>query len=103
MNIFDEANDLLDNFIFNHLNSYHLLRNYDYGIKNRANVSQISKYTSHRILYEYDIIEKLKKVDKKKSLLMKFSGEFIGRVTLKITNPYGMNIQISKKTQIIHT
>ncbi len=51
MNIFDEANDLLDNFIFNHLNSYHQLRNYDYGIENRTNVSQISKYTSHRILW----------------------------------------------------
>ena len=92
MNIFEEANYLLDNFIINHLDSYHQQRNYDYGIKNRTNISQISKYTSHRILYEYDIIEKLKKVDKKKSLLMKFSGEFIGRVTLKITNQYGMSI-----------
>ncbi len=33
MNIFEEANDLLGNFIFNHLDSYHQLRNYDYGIK----------------------------------------------------------------------
>ena len=66
MNIFEEANDLLDNFIFNHLHSYHHLRNYDYGIENRTNVSQIYKYTSHRILSEYDIIEKLKKHDKKK-------------------------------------
>ena len=93
MNIFEEANDLLDNFIKNHLDSYHQLRNYDYGIENRTNVSQISKYTSHRILYEYDIIEKLKKFDKKKkSILMKFFGESIGRVTLKITNQYGLNI-----------
>ena len=72
MNIFDEANDLLDNFIENHLVSYHQLRNYDYGIENRTNVSQISKYTSHRILSEYDIIEKLKKYDKNKSTLIKF-------------------------------
>ena len=92
MNIFEEANDLLDNFIINHLDSYHQLRNYDYGIENRTNVSQISKYTSHRILYEYDIIEKLKKFDKKKSILMKSSGGSIGRVTLKITNQYGLNI-----------
>ena len=81
MNIFEEANDLLDNFIFNHLHSYHQLRNYDYGIENRTNVSQISKYTSHRILSEYDIIEKLKKHDKKKSTLMKFFGVSIGEVT----------------------
>ena len=69
MNIFEEANNVLDNFIENNLFSYHYLRNYDYGIENRKNVSQISKFTSHRILYEYEIIEKLKKVDKKKKYL----------------------------------
>ena len=79
MNIFDKANDLLDNFIFNHLNSYHQLRNYDYGIENRTNVSQISKYTSHRILYEFDIIEKLKKYDKKQ----KFTDEILWRIYWK--------------------
>ena len=81
MNIFEEANDVLDNFIFNHLGSYHQLRNYDYGIENRSNVSQISKYTSHRILYEYDIIEKLKSMIRNKNILMKFFGGSIGRVT----------------------
>ncbi len=39
MNIFEEANDVLDNFIINHLVSYHQLRNYDYGINKRTNVS----------------------------------------------------------------
>ena len=77
--IFKEANDLLDNFIFNHLNSYYQLRNYDYGIENRTNVSQISKYTSHRILYEFDIIEKLKKYDKKQ----KFTDEILWRIYWK--------------------
>ena len=66
MSIFKEANDLLDKFISNHLVSYHQLRNYDYGIENRSNVSQISKYTSHRILYEYDLIDKLKILTRKK-------------------------------------
>ena len=66
MNIFDEANYVLDDFIDNHLLTYHQLRNYDYGVLNRTNVSQISKYTSHRILYEYKIIEKLKKLTRKK-------------------------------------
>ena len=68
MNVFEEANYLLDNFIINHLDSYHQQRNYDYWLENRTNVSQISKYISHRILYEYDIIQKLKKVDKKKKV-----------------------------------
>ncbi len=79
MNIFKVANDVLDNFIFNHLVSYHRLRNYDYGINNRTNVSQISKYISHRILYEYDIIEKLKNLDKKK----KYTDEILWRIYWK--------------------
>ena len=78
-NIFEEANNLLDDFISNNLSSYHHLRNYDYGIENRTNVSQISKYTSHRILYEYDIIEKLKKIDKKK----KYTDEILWRIYWK--------------------
>ena len=79
MNIFEEANNILDKFIINNLTSYHQLRNYDYGIKNRSNISQISKYTSHRILYEYDIIKKLKKFDKNK----KYTEEILWRIYWK--------------------
>ncbi len=79
MNIFKEANDKLDNFISNNLISYHRLRNYDYGIENRSNVSQISKYTSHRILYEYDIIKRLKNIDVKKI----FTNEILWRIYWK--------------------
>ncbi len=79
MNIFEEANEVLDKFIINHLGSYHKVRNYDYGVKDRTNVSQISKYTSHRILYEYKIIEELKKFDKKK----KYTEEILWRIYWK--------------------
>ena len=79
MNIFENANYVLDNFIINQLASYHQRRNYDYGIDNRSNVSQIYKYTSHRILYEYDIIEKLKIFDKKK----KYTDEILWRIYWK--------------------
>ena len=79
MNIFDKANDELDNFINNHLDSYHRLRNYDFGINDRSNISQISKYTSHRILNEYNVIEKLKKFDKKK----KYTDEILWRLYWK--------------------
>ena len=58
MNIFEESNNCLEYFIKNKLNRYHELRNYDYGIGNHSNVSQISKYTSHRILHAYDILKK---------------------------------------------
>ena len=79
MNIFEEAQKKLDYFIQNNIDSYHFLRNYDYGISNRTNVSQISKYTSHRIIYEYDILKKLKEIDKKK----KFSDEILWRLYWK--------------------
>ena len=72
MNIFEEANNVLDNFIFNHLFSYHQLRNHDYGINKRNNVSQISKYTSHRILYAYDIVEKLNKFTKQTQIIINY-------------------------------
>ena len=76
MNIFEKANTRLEDFIKNDLHSYHELRNYDFGVYNRRNVSQISKYTSHRILLEYEIIEKLKTVDRKQ----KFTDEIIWRI-----------------------
>ena len=79
MNIFEESNNCLEYFIKNKLNRYHELRNYDYGIGNHSNVSQISKYTSHRILYEYDILKKLKLVDKKR----RFSDEILWRLYWK--------------------
>jgi len=79
MNIFEEANNVLNYFIRNHLVKYHQLRNYDYGTKNRTNVSQISKYTSHRILYEYDIFEKVRKFDNKQ----KYTDEILWRIYWK--------------------
>ena len=79
MNAFKEANLKLDDFIQNNLNSYHKLRNYDFGAKSRANVSQISKYTTHRVLLEYEIIEKLKPIDIKK----KFTDEILWRIYWK--------------------
>lgn len=79
MNIFNEADYRLDTFINNNLASYHKYRNYDYGKGNRTNVSQISKYISHRILYEYEIIEKLKTIDKKR----KFIDEILWRIYWK--------------------
>ena len=85
MNVFEEANKVFDNFISDNLSSYHKLRNYDYGLENRKNVSQISKYISHRILYEYNILKKLNDIDKK-NLQRKFFGDYIEKDILKITS-----------------
>tara|TARA_Y100001968_G_C19384412_1_gene732072 strand:- start:1070 stop:1243 length:174 start_codon:yes stop_codon:yes gene_type:complete len=56
---------------------------------------------SHRIIYEYDLIEKLKIIEKKK----KFTEEILWRLYwkgyLKNINLYRMIIRISKSIHII--
>ena len=39
--IYEQANDKLNNFIKNDILTYSKNRNYDYGPKNRSNVSQL--------------------------------------------------------------
>ncbi len=46
------------NFLDGPINSYEHLRNFDLGPDNRSNVSCLSKYISHRVLFEFDIIAK---------------------------------------------
>ena len=55
-NIFDQAEKELNNFIQNDILSYSKNRNYDYGPEKRSNVSELSKYISHRVINEYDVI-----------------------------------------------
>lgn len=56
MDVYNHAQDELNNFINKNLSSYSKERNYDYGPDKRNNVSVLSKYVSQRILVEYDII-----------------------------------------------
>ena len=53
------ANFQLDHFIANNLKDYERERNFDFGHQNRKNVSCLSHYISHRVLVEYDIINKI--------------------------------------------
>ena len=53
---FLSAQDDLDNFLCNHLVNYDACRNYDFGALDRSNVSGLSKYISHRVLCEYDVV-----------------------------------------------
>ena len=55
-NIFDQAEKELNNFIQKDILSYSKNRNYDYGPERRSNVSVLSKYISHRVINEYDVI-----------------------------------------------
>ena len=53
------AREHLDSFIEEQILDYTRLRNYDYGVKNRNNVSLLSPFISHRILFEFDIVKKV--------------------------------------------
>ena len=53
------AHDRLDDFIENNLYEYAYKRNYDYGPENRSNISHLSPFISHRLLYEFDIAKKV--------------------------------------------
>ena len=55
-NIFDQAEKELNNFIQKGILSYSKNRNYDFGPERRSNVSVLSKYISHRVINEYDVI-----------------------------------------------
>ena len=55
------AREHLDAFIEEQILDYTRLRNYDYGVENRNNVSLLSPFISHRILFEFDIIKKVLK------------------------------------------
>jgi len=51
----------LDDFIENNILGYTKLRNFDFGIQNRKNISCLSPYVSHGIISEIEIINKVLK------------------------------------------
>ena len=60
----------LNSFIENDILNYNSKRNFDFGIKNRNNVSCLSPYITHRLITEYETVKKVllkhpfQKVDK---------------------------------------
>ena len=53
-----EAMDRLENFVENNLVEYSKLRNFDFGPKNRSNISCLSPYITHGIINEKEVIKK---------------------------------------------
>ena len=53
-----EALDRLENFVENNLVEYSKLRNFDFGPKNRSNISCLSPYITHGIINEKEVIKK---------------------------------------------
>ena len=68
--MYKKANQEKLDFIQKGLKDYSSQRNYDFGPQSRENVSNLSKYISHRVINEYDLIREilseynLHKVDK---------------------------------------
>ena len=55
---FAEAESALQRFLDKGAASYEARRNFDYGPTNRNNVSELSKFISHRVLFEYDVAKR---------------------------------------------
>ena len=73
---------ILDNFINKEIFNYNLKRNFDYGPNNRKNVSCLSPYITHRLITEYETVNKvLKKYPYQK--VEKFIQEIFWRVYWK--------------------
>ena len=57
----DGALKKLDNFIDNEIINYNSKRNFDFGPKERKNVSCLSPYITHRLITEYETVERVLK------------------------------------------
>jgi len=82
MNFLDnraDALEKLDDFIEKNLLEYTKLRNFDFGIQNRKNISCLSPYVTHGVINEIEIINKVLK----KHLFVK-SEKFIQEVLWRI-------------------
>ena len=94
----------LDNFIEKNLFEYNKLRNFDFGIENRKNISCMSPYVSHGVINEIEIINRvLKKHLFTKS--EKFIQEVLWRIYWKgwlelrpnVWSDYLVNLEVYKK------
>ena len=55
---FADAEAALQRFLDKGAPSYEARRNFDFGPANRSNVSELSKFISHRVLFEYDVVQR---------------------------------------------
>ena len=88
-----DAQEKWDDFLENKITNYEKLRNFDYGPTNKSSVSKLSPYISHRVLFEYELLEEVKKniiLKRLINLLKRFIGEFIGKVGWKIDQMFGV-------------
>ena len=63
-NYYQSSHQELTKFIDDDILKYQKLRNYDFGPNKRDNVSNLSKYISHRIIFEFQLIKDVLKSHK---------------------------------------
>ena len=94
----DEFEVLLSAFINHKISRYTSMRNYDYGPSDRSNVSLLSKFLSHRLLLEYELINYIKKKTSS-SINFKFIDEIIAffsyRMDYKKNFKVGLSIPVN--------
>ena len=54
-----EALDVLENYLKKDISNYTAQRNFDFGPKNRKNISCLSPYITHRLISEYEVAKKV--------------------------------------------
>ena len=72
---FADAEAALQRFLDKGAASYEARRNFDYGPANRNNVSELSKFISHRVLFEYDVAQRA---------LAQYPAEVVGKFVQEI-------------------
>ena len=85
MKIREQALQQLKDFSENFLSNYARDRNFDFGPDKRTNTSCLSKYITHRIIDEEEVLKSANSkypYIKLKNLFKKYFGEPIGRVGL---------------------
>ena len=90
---FAEADAALQKFLDKGAASYEARRNFDYGPANRDNVSELSKFISHRVLFEYDVAQRALAQYPLKLLInlsKKYFGGSIGKAGWNIDQRCGM-------------
>ena len=82
MNFYEKAIIKSEFFIKDSILKYDQLRNYDFGPTKRDNVSGLSPFFSHRILFEYHLINKILQMHQY-SRVEKFIQEIFWRIYWK--------------------
>ena len=82
MDVFRDSEAELNRFLAQNLKQYSRLRNFDFGPDKRHNVSLLSKYISHRVIDEYDVVRATLGVsthERAENLFKKYFGASTGR------------------------